>query len=104
MKQAIDKCLACQANGPENRPDPLQMSPLPPEAWHTVHVDFCGPFPTGEYLFVVIDAYSRFPEVEILHSTSARATIPKLDKIFATQQSYEVTTVPHSLVKNFKHS
>ena len=43
------------------RPDPLQMSPLSPEAWHMVHVDFCGPFPTGEYLFVVIDAYSHFP-------------------------------------------
>ena len=84
VKQAISKCMACQANGPENRPDPLQMSPLPPEPWHTVHVDFCGPFPTGGYLFVVIDAYSRFPEVEIVHSTSAKATIPKLDRIFST--------------------
>ena len=82
--QAISKCMACQANGPENRPDPLHMSPLPPEPWHTVHVDFCGPFPSGEYLFVAIDAYSRFPEVEIVHSTSARAMIPKLDRIFST--------------------
>ena len=60
------------------------MSPLPPEPWHTIHMDFCGPFPTGEYLFVVIDAYSRFPEVEVVHSTSARSTIPKMDRIFAT--------------------
>jgi hypothetical protein len=28
-------CLACQANTPANRPDPLKMSPLPPEPWHT---------------------------------------------------------------------
>ena len=83
VKQAISKCMACQANGPENCPDPLQMSPLPPEPWHTVHVDFCGP---GEYLFVVIDVYSRFPEVEIVHSTSAKATIPKLDRIFSTHE------------------
>ena len=47
-------------------PDPLQMSPLPPEPWHTVHTDFCGPLPTGECLLVVIDAYSRFPEVDIV--------------------------------------
>lgn len=66
MKQAIEKCVACQANGPENCPDPLQMSCLPPEPWHTVHADFCGPFPTGEYLFIIIDAYFRFPEVEII--------------------------------------
>ena len=84
VKRIIDSCIPCQANGPENRPDPLQMSPLPPEPWHTVHMDFCGPFPTGEYLFVAIDAYSRYPEVEIVHSTSAKATIPKMDRIFST--------------------
>ena len=57
---------------------------LPPKPWHTVHIDFCGPFPTGEYTLVVIDAYSRFPEVDIVTSTSAMSTIPKLERIFAT--------------------
>ena len=84
VKRTIETCIACQANGPDNRPDPLQMSPLPPTPWHTLHIDFCGPFPTGEYLLVVIDAYSRFPEVDIVRSTSATAIIPKLDRIFAT--------------------
>lgn len=84
MKQAVDQCIACQANRPATRPDPLQMSPLPPEPWHTVHVDFCGPFPTGEYLLVGIDAYSRFPEVDIIHSTAAKGTISNLERIFAT--------------------
>ena len=37
----------------------------------------------GEYLLVVIDAYSRFPEVDIVHSTSAKTTINKLARIFA---------------------
>ena len=84
VKSMIDKCIACQANGPDSRPEPLQMSPLPPDPWHTVHMDFCGPFPTGEYVFVVIDAYSRFPEVEIVRSTSASSIMPKLDRIFST--------------------
>ena len=43
------------------------------------------PFPTGELLLVAIDAYSRFPEVEILTSTSTSATIPRLHRIFATR-------------------
>ena len=73
VKRMINKCIVCQANGPSNHPDPLQMSPLPPDPWHTVHMDFCGPFPLGEYLFVVIDAYLRFPEVEIVRSTHLRA-------------------------------
>ena len=84
VKQMIDQCVICQASGPGSHPEPLQMSPLPPEPWHTVNVDFGGPFPTGEYIFVVIDAYSRFPEVEIVHSTAARSTIFKMDRIFAT--------------------
>ena len=84
IKRMIDKCIACQANGPSSCPDPLQMSPLPPDPWHTVHMDFCGSFPSGEYLFVVTDAYSRFPEVEIVRSTSASCIIPKLDRIFST--------------------
>ena len=28
--------------------------------------DLCGPFPSGDYLLVVIDDFSRYPEVEIL--------------------------------------
>ena len=48
-------------------------------------IDFLGPFPSGDYLLVVIDEYSRFPEVEIVKSTSAKSVIPKLDAIFARQ-------------------
>jgi len=28
--------------------------------------DLCGPFSSGDYLLVVIDDFSRYPEVEIL--------------------------------------
>ena len=37
----------------------------------------------GHYVLVVIDDYSRFPEVEIVHSTSAKAVLPNLDRVFA---------------------
>ena len=82
-KQILDNCNSCQANGPSNPPEPLRMTNLPPQPWHTVNIDFCGPFPSGEYLLVVIDAYSRFPEVEVVHSTLAKSTISQLEKIFA---------------------
>ena len=41
-------------------------------------------FPTGEYLLVVIDAYTRFSEVDILQSTSAASVIPLFNRSFAT--------------------
>ncbi|KAK3092457.1 hypothetical protein FSP39_003031 [Pinctada imbricata] len=77
-------CVPCLATTPENKIEPLKMSPLPDSPWNEVSVDFCGPFPSGDYLLVVIDDYSRYPEVEIVHSTSARTTMTRLDKIFAT--------------------
>ena len=51
------------------------MSPLPPAPWSTFHIDFCGPFPTGEHVLVVIDAYTTFPKVTIIKSTSDTAFI-----------------------------
>ena len=56
VQEVVGECIACQANGADKHPNPLQMSPLPPEPWHTIHIDFCGPFPNGDYLLVTIDA------------------------------------------------
>jgi len=44
---------------------------------------------------VVIDAYSRFPEVEIVHSTNGKGTISKLDRIFATHGIPKVLKSDH---------
>ncbi|XP_062581077.1 uncharacterized protein K02A2.6-like [Saccostrea cucullata] len=60
------------------------MSDMPSGPWENLSADFCGSLPTGEYLFVVIDEYSRFPVVEIVKSTSANTTIPVLDKLIST--------------------
>ncbi|XP_020896027.1 uncharacterized protein K02A2.6 [Exaiptasia diaphana] len=55
------------------------MTPLPRGPWEKVSIDFAEV--AGQYVLVVIDDYSRFPEV--VHSTSAKAVIPKLDRMFA---------------------
>ena len=47
-------------------------------------MDFWGPLPSGEYLLVMIDKYSRYPAVEIVRSTSADAVVPHIDKVFST--------------------
>ena len=47
-------------------------------------VDFKGLLKTGEYASVVLYEYFCYPEVEFITSTEAQATIPKLDRIFAT--------------------
>ena len=83
-EEVVQNCLACQANTPStHKAEPLNMSPCPEAEWTDLSADFYGPLPTGEYLLVLIDEYSRFPIVEIIHSTSSAAVIPALDKIFA---------------------
>lgn len=42
-------CLACQANTPITHSEPLKMSELPQAPWHSISVDFYGPFPAGGY-------------------------------------------------------
>ncbi len=83
VKDTIEQCITCQAVGKPKPPEPLRMTEMQELPWRTVHVDFYGPLPTSEYLLVVVDRYSRFPEVEIVHSTRASTVIPKLDKIFS---------------------
>ena len=59
------------------------MTQMPTSQWKVLNIDVYRPLPTGEYLLVVIDRYSRFPEVEVVSSTKASVVIPKLYRIFA---------------------
>ena len=84
VREKMSNCRGCQATTYKPTRDPLTSTPLPDRPWQHLDADFKGPMPTGEYLLVVIDQYSRYPEVEIVSNTSARQVLPKLDKIFAT--------------------
>ena len=83
VEAKIKTCLACAATSSEKTREPLKMTELPNSPWYEVSVDFQGPYPSGDFLLVVIDDYSRFPEVEIVSSTSVKAVLPKLHSIFA---------------------
>ena len=83
VRSELEHCLACQATSQPNRPEPINVTPMPDSPWDKVKIDFYGPLPSGQYILVVIDCYSRFPEIEILTAISAQKVIPKLDCIFA---------------------
>ena len=84
VDKKIASCLACQASTSTPTRNLLKPTPLPDRPWQRVAADFWGPLSSGQHLLVVIDEYSRYPEVEITSSTSGPATIPVIDKIFAT--------------------
>ena len=82
VKKTLESCLACKAVGKPAPPAPIQQVEMPSSPWEQVHVDYCGPLPTGEYLLVVIDRYSHFPEVAIVNSTKSSTPFTNLDRIF----------------------
>ena len=47
-------------------------------------MDFWGPLPNGEHMLVMIYEYSRYPTVDFVNSTAAKAVIPHIDKSFST--------------------
>ena len=83
VESTLAQCLPCLASTPCNNTEPIRMTKIQEKPWSHVSADFYGPLPTGEYLLVLMDDYSRFPIVEITTSISAKAIIPKLDKIFS---------------------
>ena len=56
---------------------------MPTIPWHILHIDLCGPFPTGESLLILIDSCSRWPAVEVLRTTTAPIIINRLEQIFS---------------------
>ncbi|GFN75609.1 transposon ty3-g Gag-Pol polyprotein [Plakobranchus ocellatus] len=82
VEQAVKNCFACQVATPTTTREPLQMSDLPQEPWSKLSADF-GHLPDGTYLLVVTDEYHCYVVVDTIKSTSARAVIPRFDKIFA---------------------
>ena len=82
-EEAVKCCIPCQANTTRRQVEPLAMSQLPRGPWLNVSIDFCGPLPSGEYLLVMVDEFSRYPLVEIVRSTAAETVIPVVDKVFS---------------------
>ena len=84
VEHIVGQCYECQVTTKEHRQEPLKMTEIPEKPWQVVSVDFGGPYPDGHYNLVVIDKRTRYPEVELIYSTSFKPTKEKLRKVFAT--------------------
>ena len=61
----------------------MKRTELPTQPWQDLAADLLEPFPTGEYLLVVVDYFSRFFEVAITKSVTAGKLINCLTAMFA---------------------
>lgn len=83
IEDLVKSCKSCQA--PQKFPEPAPLHPWiwPCKSWVRVHLDFAGPF-LGRSFLIAVDAYSKWPEIVEMSSTSAAQTITVLHQIFVT--------------------
>ena len=76
--------MPCQVVTNTNIKEPIKPIALRSALWTTVNTDLHGPTPMGEYVLVFQCLHSRFPAAEIIHSTSAAAVLPAMDRIMSS--------------------
>ena len=91
IEQQVRHCAACQASDKTafTRTPPLQPVPLPENPWQKVAIDICGPFDYGpqkcRFAIVLMDYYSKWPEVAFSHYATTQSVCSMLDSIFARE-------------------
>lgn len=83
VEEFVKKCKGCTLVSAPSAPEPMRRTELPSEAWQHIAIDFLGPLPSGHHLFVVVDYYSRFIEIEVMTKIDSIEAIKRLKVIFA---------------------
>ena len=83
IENHVKQCEICAQN--QNNPKAVTIHPWETAryGWQRVHIDYAGPFLGYSYL-IVVDAYSKWPEVIPMTSTTSNSTIKALMQLFAT--------------------
>ena len=92
VNEYVQTCLPCSAAIPFMYPEPLKPHMLPERPWQQLHTDFKGPIGNKYYLHIIIDQFSKYPEVDVVTSTSFSELEPCLDRIMATHGIPEETS------------
>ncbi|XP_058980999.1 uncharacterized protein K02A2.6-like [Musca domestica] len=82
IEKAVADCYECQIGRPDVKKEPVHCWLPPKKVFERVHVDYAGPF-LGKYFFVLVDAFSKWPEVRIVRDITTETTIEVCRSIFA---------------------
>ena len=83
IENLAKSCTACQAVKRAPPTVPLQPWVWPSRPWQRVHLDYAGPF-QGSMFLLAVDAFSKWPEVRVMTSTTVSATLDVLREWFCT--------------------
>jgi len=82
IEKLASSCAACQET--RNTPPKVPLHPWqwPNKPWSRVHIDFAGPF-LNRFFLVIVDAFSKWPEVIEMSTSTATKTVEALRHVFA---------------------
>lgn len=83
VEEFCRKCYECQLVAAPEPPEPMVRTRLPERPWQHIAVDFMGPLPNGQNLFVMVDYYSRFTEVIFMRQITTGKMLNEMKKIFS---------------------
>ncbi|KXJ07186.1 Uncharacterized protein K02A2.6, partial [Exaiptasia diaphana] len=82
IEKTVKSCHVCQVTRADPAGAPVHPWCYPTGPWQRLHIDFKGPV-QGQMFLVVVDAYSKYPEVVKMSSTTSTATVKVLREIFS---------------------
>lgn len=82
IEQLVKSCEKCSLASKAPTKTTLSSWPLATSPWERVHIDFAGPFQDHNFL-IVVDSYTKWPEIIIMSNTTTNSTIIQLKLIFA---------------------
>ena len=82
IEQLAKECNGCQQHQNAPRGAPLNAWEYPSKPWDRVHIDFAGPF-LGSMFLIMVDAFSKWPEVIKMNKTTSESTINVLRTVFS---------------------
>lgn len=88
IKSVVEACSSCQAALKAPKKTCLSSWPTPPRPWFRAHADFAGPI-NGLWYLLIVDAYSKWPEVFTMATTTTTATVKALRETCARHGSME---------------
>jgi transposase InsO family protein len=84
IRRTALSCKGCQ-HKQFQQPSNWTPWPMSCEAFQRIHIDYCGPFLQKYYALVIIDSYSKWPEVFFTEHMTANFTMQALRKAFSRE-------------------
>ena len=91
IKDFVETCLPCLVAVDRNKMDLMHVRGTPERPWQHCSADYKGPIAGKYYFHILIDNYSRWPEMQMVTSTSFGQLQGKME------DSFSIHRVPESI-------